>query len=165
MKYVARAFAIAAHEAVGQKRKFNGEPYYTHPLAVEAILAEYVSNEAMLAAASLHDVVEDTGVSIDVVRMVFGEEVAEFVLGLTNVSRKEDGNRAIRKAMDRNHTWDQSDKVQIIKCADIIHNMSDLAERDFGKQYAKEKLLLLDGMRIKDHPIWKRAWDICKSIA
>jgi (p)ppGpp synthase/HD superfamily hydrolase len=119
----------------------------------------------MLSAALLHDVVEDTGVSIDIVRMVFGEEIAEFVLGLTNISRKEDGNRPIRKAIDRNHTWDQSDNVQVIKCADIIHNMSDLAERDFGKQYAKEKLLLLEGMRIQDHPIWKRAKKVCESIA
>jgi len=164
LQYAAAAFCVAAHQSVGQKRKYNGEPYYTHPFAVAKILGEYVSGDAMLCAAYLHDTVEDTGVSIDNIETVFGEEVALLVLGLTNVSKHSDGNRAVRKAMDRNHTWDQSDKVQIIKCADVIHNMSDLVGTDFGKKYAREKLLLLEGMRIKDHPIWLRALDLCKSI-
>jgi (p)ppGpp synthase/HD superfamily hydrolase len=164
MKYIAEAFCIAAHEAIGQKRKYDGSPYYTHPVAVAAILSEYVSSDSMVAAAYLHDVVEDTAVTLEVITYVFGGVVAEYVAGLTNVSKKSDGNRAVRKALDRNHTWDQSDEVQIIKCADIIHNMSDLVATDFGKQYAKEKLLLLEGMRIQHHPIWTRAVNTCKSI-
>ena len=161
---MAKAFCVAAHQAVRQKRKYNGEPYYTHPFAVAKILSEYISSDALICAAYLHDTVEDTGVTIDDIDDVFGEEVAELVLGLTNISRPSDGNRAVRKAMERNHLWDQSDRVQIIKCADIIHTMSDLVGTHFGKQYAKEKLLLLDGMRIQEHKIWQRAYDVCKSI-
>lgn len=162
--YIAEAFCIAAHEAVKQKRKYDGTPYYTHPVAVAGILREYVSSEAMIAAACLHDVIEDTPIKYETILMVFGLEIADYVLGLTNVSKKSDGNRAIRKALDRNHIWDQSENVQIIKCADIIHNMSDLVATDFGKQYAKEKLLMLESMKIQYHPIWMRAVDTCKSI-
>ena len=164
LQYAAAAFCVAAHQAVEQKRKYNGEPYYTHPFAVAKILGEHTSSDVLLCAAYLHDTVEDTGVTIEDIETVFGEEVAEIVLGLTNISKPSDGNRAVRKAMERNHTWEQSDHVQIVKCADIIHNMSDLVGTDFGKKYSKEKILLLEGMRIQEHKIWQRAYDVCKSI-
>src|SRR3970282_341368 len=67
------AFSLAAHE--GQQRR-SGEPFIHHPLGVAQILAELRLDDATIAAALLHDVVEDTGAVIDQVRAQFGEEIA-----------------------------------------------------------------------------------------
>ena len=99
----AMIFATAAHEAVGQKRKYTGEPYIVHPAEVAMITIRLKGTPEMVAAAWLHDVVEDTQVSIDVVKMLFGDHVADLVGWLTDVSKPEDGNRAARKAIDRQH--------------------------------------------------------------
>src|SRR5690606_11405266 len=97
--YRAKLFATAAHHAVGQVRKYTGEPYISHPAEVVSILSEVEGvTKRMIAAAWLHDVVEDTGVPLSVIREHFGDEVAGLVEGLTDVSRPEDGNRAARKA-------------------------------------------------------------------
>lgn len=71
-------FATAAHAAVGQRRKYTGEPYIVHPLEVMALLRKHATRpvtDEMLAAAACHDVVEDTGVTIELIREVFGERV------------------------------------------------------------------------------------------
>ena len=100
----ARVFATAAHAAVGQTRKYTGEPYVVHPLEVANIVLSVGGTEAMVAAAMLHDVLEDTGVTFDLLEDEFGEEVAQLVLWLTDVSKPEDGNRSTRKALDRQHS-------------------------------------------------------------
>ena len=96
----ARLFATAAHSAVGQVRKYTGKPYICHPEHVLEILCEYIPEATvdMCAAALLHDVVEDTEITIDLIRENFGEIVANLVKELTDVSRPEDGNRATRKS-------------------------------------------------------------------
>ena len=100
----ARIFATAAHAAVGQVRKYTNEPYIVHPAEVVSIVRSVPHTPEMLAAAWLHDTVEDTDVTMEVVRAEFGDAVAELVGWLTDVSRPEDGNRAVRKARDREHT-------------------------------------------------------------
>jgi (p)ppGpp synthase/HD superfamily hydrolase len=87
----ARAFARAAHN--GQSRKYTGAPYIEHPIAVAGIAATVPHMPKKIGASLLHDVVKDTPVTIDAIRLGFGEEVADLVSDLTDLSRPEDGTR------------------------------------------------------------------------
>jgi (p)ppGpp synthase/HD superfamily hydrolase len=159
----AKLFAIAAHEAVGQKRKYSGQPYYTHPVAVASIVEEYGGNAEQIQAALLHDVVEDTNVTIDIIREHFGDTIADLVDWLTDTSKPEDGNRATRKAIDRKHIQKASQEAQFIKCADLIHNTECIIKNDkkFAVVYMEEKALLLDSMtKVHNTPIWNKAKEI-----
>lgn len=142
----ADAFADRAHAAVGQKRKYTGEDYIVHPREVAGIVATVPHTLAMLMAALLHDTVEDTDVTIEDVLAEFGSEVTDLVAGLTDVSKPSDGNRAVRKAIDRQHSADAIDQVQTIKLADLISNSRSILEHDaaFAKIYLHEKNLLLE---------------------
>lgn len=156
----ARIFATAAHAAVAQLRKYTNEPYIVHPAEVFAIVSTvHDATPEMLAAAWLHDVVEDTGVTIEVIKQVFGEEVAELVGWLTDVSRPEQGNRATRKAIDRAHTAMAPAQAQTIKLADLISNTKSIMQYDekFAKTYLAEKRLLLDVMTKGDAGLMARA--------
>src|SRR4051794_40734145 len=81
-----RAYAVAERHHQGQQRK-SGDPYITHPLAVATILAELGMTEATLAAALLHDTVEDTAYTLDELRADFGDEVAMLVDGVTKLDK------------------------------------------------------------------------------
>jgi (p)ppGpp synthase/HD superfamily hydrolase len=143
----ARMFATAAHAAVGQLRKYTFEPYIVHPAEVAATVATVPGHTPeMIAAAWLHDTVEDTGVTLELVRAEFGDEVAELVGWLTDVSRPDHGNRAARKAVDRAHTAAAPAAAQTIKLADLIANTRSIVEHDaeFARVYLKEKQLLLE---------------------
>ncbi len=144
----ARIFATAAHAAVSQVRKYTGAPYIVHPAEVAKIVSSVEHTDAMLAAAWLHDVVEDTGVTIEVIRAEFGAEVAELVGWLTDVSRPEDGNRASRKAIDRAHSAQAPAEAQTVKLADLISNSRSILVHDekFARTYLEEKKLLLEVM-------------------
>lgn len=142
----AKVFATAAHAAVGQTRKYTGEPYVVHPLEVAALVESVGGTEAMIAAALLHDVLEDTAVTVDVLEEQFGSEVADLVLWLTDVSKPEDGNRSTRKALDRQHSAAAPAAAQTVKVADLISNTRSIVAHDpgFAKVYIDEKRLLLD---------------------
>jgi (p)ppGpp synthase/HD superfamily hydrolase len=149
----ARVFATAAHAAVAQLRKYTNEPYIVHPAEVFSIVSTVDgATEEMLAAAWLHDVVEDTGVTNEVIREMFGDKVAELVGWLTDVSRPEQGNRATRKAIDRAHSAMAPAEAQTIKLADLISNTRSIMEHDvsFAKTYLEEKRLLLEVMNKGD---------------
>ncbi|MDR2908420.1 MAG: bifunctional (p)ppGpp synthetase/guanosine-3',5'-bis(diphosphate) 3'-pyrophosphohydrolase [Oscillospiraceae bacterium] len=126
--------AEAAHK--GQLRK-SGEPYISHPVAVAIILADLGMDTESLAAALLHDVVEDTEVSIDSVRKSFGEETARLVDGMTKLgkipfsSREEQQAENIRKMLI---AMAQDVRVIIIKLADRLHNMRTLDHMKEQKQ-------------------------------
>ena len=142
----AKVFATAAHAAVGQTRKYTGEPYVVHPMEVASIVESVGGTEAMVAAALLHDVLEDTGVTVDVLEEQFGSEVTDLVLWLTDISKPEDGNRSTRKALDRQHSAAAPAAAQTIKVADLISNSRSIVAHDpgFAKVYLEEKRLLLD---------------------
>jgi (p)ppGpp synthase/HD superfamily hydrolase len=144
----ARIFATAAHTAVAQLRKYTHEPYIVHPAEVAKIVSTVPHTPQMLAAAWLHDVVEDTGVTLETIRAEFGDEVATLVGWLTDVSRPEQGNRATRKAIDRAHSAMAPKEAQTIKLADLISNTRSIMEHDeaFAKTYLVEKRLLLEVM-------------------
>lgn len=155
----ARVFATAAHAACSQLRKYTYEPYIVHPAEVVSIVSTVEHTDAMLAAAWLHDVVEDTGVTLETVRAEFGEEVAELVGWLTDVSRPEQGNRATRKAIDRAHTAMAPAAAQTVKLADLISNTRSIMEHDeaFARTYLAEKKLLLEVMTKGDATLMARA--------
>ncbi len=158
MDLVSRAeqFATEAHARVGQVRKYTGEPYIEHPRAVVAIVRSVPHDEAMLAAAWLHDTVEDTGATFDDIESVFGQDVAMLVADLTDISTPSDGNRRSRKALDRAHTAKASPRAKTIKLADLINNSTSIIERDpeFAKVYLGEKQALLEVLREGDPLLW-----------
>jgi len=153
----AALFAADAHR--GQVRKYSGTPYMVHPAAVAYTVRTVTSNPHMIAAAYLHDVVEDTGVELRDIRRHFGERVARLVSDLTDVSVPEDGNRALRKAIDREHTAYGSPDAHTIKLADILDNLSDIQANDpwLAKVYMQEKMLLLPLLADGDSVLWARA--------
>jgi (p)ppGpp synthase/HD superfamily hydrolase len=155
----ARVFATAAHAAVGQVRKYTFEPYIVHPAEVAKIVRDAGGSEAMVAAAWLHDTVEDTGVTIETIRAEFGTEVAELVGWLTDVSRPEHGNRAHRKALDRAHSAAAPAEAQTVKLADLIANTRSIMAHDeaFAKTYLEEKRLLLAVMTKGDATLMAEA--------
>jgi (p)ppGpp synthase/HD superfamily hydrolase len=155
----ARTFATAAHAAVAQLRKYTNEPYIVHPAEVVQILKTRPHDPEMVAAAWLHDVVEDTGVSIEVIRAEFGSKVSDLVGWLTDVSRPEQGNRATRKAIDRAHTAAAPAEAQTIKLCDLISNTRSIVEHDaeFARVYLAEKRLLLEVMTKADPELMRRA--------
>jgi len=150
-------FATKAHE--GQVRKYTGEPYIVHPLEVAEIVKTVEHTEEMLMAAVLHDTVEDTDTTIEDIEREFGSVVAQLVEELTDVSKPEDGNRAFRKALDREHLAQASAQGQTIKVADLISNAASITEHDpnFAKVYMKEKALLLQVFDKADKNLLEKA--------
>ncbi len=150
-------FAQEAHR--GQVRKYTGEPYITHPIAVSEIVDTVSSDEEMIVAAILHDTVEDTDTTLDDIRDVFGLRVSLLVDDLTDVSQPGDGNRAIRKKKDLEHTAKASPDAKTIKLADLIHNTQSIVAKDpkFAKTYIAEKALLLEVLTEGNQELHKRA--------
>ena len=156
----AKMFATAAHAAIGQKRKYSGDDYIVHPQRVAAIVERHGGTDEMIAAAWLHDTVEDTDVTPILITKMFGVDVADIVEGLTDISLPEDGNRAKRKSIDRMHSANASTEAQFVKCADIVDNSWDIAENDlsFAKVYKSEVFLLLHALtKVKHTEIWEQA--------
>nr|WP_246480510.1 HD domain-containing protein [Motiliproteus sediminis] len=155
----ARAFAIAAHDAVNQRRKYSGAPYWVHPQAVAGRVAKVSDDQTMIAAAWLHDVLEDTPVTAPQLRSRFGDRVTSLVIDLTNISRYEDGNRAVRKRIDREHTARAQADAKTIKLADIIDNVSEIVDNDpgFARIYLVEKALQIEVLRDGDPRLFRQA--------
>ena len=155
----ARVFATAAHAAFGQVRNYTFEPYIVHPAEVVFIVSAVPHTNEMLCAAWLHDTVEDTGVSIVDIQVEFGNEVAHLVGWLTNVSKPEDGNRAFRKALDREHIAMAPAAAQTVKLADLISNSLGIMQHDpaFAKTYLEEKRLLLEVLTRGDATLMAKA--------
>ena len=155
----ADAFAAKAHSAINHKRKYTGDDYIVHPREVAAIVATVPHTPEMLAAALLHDTVEDTGVTIETIRAEFGAVVAGLVADLTDVSTPGGGNRAIRKGIDLAHTAGASPSAKTIKLADLLSNTASIVAHDpgFARVYLKEKAAMLDVMTDGDATLLARA--------
>lgn len=142
-------FAREAHESINQLRKFSKPgvitPYMVHPLRVSKILMRFTDDEEIIAASLLHDVVEDTPITNDTIRKTFGNRVADLVDEVTDISVPEDGSRATRKGIDRDHLASASPDGKMIKLADLIDNTSDIVKNSpkFAPLYLREKDALL----------------------
>lgn len=150
---VARLIAEVAHGATGQKRKYSGEDYVTHPMAVAEIVAEYTDCEYAYAAALLHDVIEDTFITEEKLIALLtkyhsvyaASQVVPIVLGVTKVSVPEDGIRAVRRALDHEHFAGGCTKSQLVKVADSLHNVKNMGVMDdgFRERYIPEKRIMV----------------------
>ncbi|MGL5858731.1 MAG: RelA/SpoT family protein [Angustibacter sp.] len=119
---IERAYAVAERCHRGQLRK-SGDPYITHPLAVTTILAELGMTEATLAAALLHDTVEDTDYTLDALRADFGDEVAMLVDGVTKLDKVAYGEAAEAETVRKMVVAMARDiRVLVIKLCDRLHN-------------------------------------------
>tara|TARA_A100001388_G_scaffold190124_1_gene143038 strand:+ start:1638 stop:2147 length:510 start_codon:yes stop_codon:yes gene_type:complete len=159
----AKMLAGKAHE--GQMRKYSGTPYIVHPIEVATIVQSVDHTDEMIAAALLHDVVEDTEYTVADISKEVSPKVAELVEGLTDVSKPEDGNRKTRKAMDKDHLAKQSAEVQTIKLADVISNSQDIKANDpsFAKVYIEEMKALLEVLDKGDKTLYAKAKEIVYS--
>ena len=159
----AKMLAGKAHE--GQFRKYSGLPYIVHPIEVATIVQTVEHSEEMIAAALLHDVVEDTDYSFEDIAKEVSPEVADLVKGLSDVSKPEDGNRKVRKAIDKDHLAEQNAEVQTIKLADVISNSQDIKANDpkFAKVYIEEMKALLEVLTKGDNTLYAKAKEIVYS--
>lgn len=140
----ARALTFAARAHDGQKRKYTGAPYITHPQAVAETVRSVPHTEEMIAAALLHDVVEDCGVPIATIKEEFGESVCDLVNWLTGPP-PGGLSRAERKGKDLIRLGLAPAEAQTIKLADLIDNGRSIAKHDtdFARVYLEEKRALL----------------------
>ena len=133
---VARAYRVSAQAHRGQKRE-SGDDYVSHSVAVATILAEQQMDSTTIAAALLHDVVEDSDVSLEDIRRTFGPEVADLVDGLTKLSTLTFRSTAEEQAENYRKlllSIAKDARVIIIKLADRLHNMRTLEHLDGEKQ-------------------------------
>ncbi|HVM53277.1 MAG TPA: bifunctional (p)ppGpp synthetase/guanosine-3',5'-bis(diphosphate) 3'-pyrophosphohydrolase [Acidimicrobiales bacterium] len=133
---ISRAYATAANAHAGQIRN-SGEPYVEHPLAVATIVAELGLDDVSIAAALLHDAVEDTAVSIEEITSTFGAEVASIVDGVTKLDRISFDSREAQQAASMRKmlvAMAKDLRVLIIKLADRLHNMRTIAAMPTWKQ-------------------------------
>jgi GTP pyrophosphokinase len=160
---IERAHAFSARAHAGQRRA-SGEEFVQHPLAVALILSELEMDAVTIAAAMLHDVVEDTGISLLEVQSEFGPEVALLVDGVTKLGRLE----------FRSHVEEQADnlrkmffamaedlRVIIIKLADRLHNMRTLGHLPPERQrlFAQETLEIFAPLAHR-LGIWRFKWEL-----
>lgn len=147
----AAKLASMAHK--NQERKYTGEPYIVHPIAVATTVYRYGGSSDMIAAAFLHDVLEDTDVPYRDIQQWTNQKVANMVNRLTDFG--EGKNRKERVA---NYTRQLSaawPEVQTIKCADIMDNAPCIARHDpkFADTYLAEKMAQAQAMTMADDKI------------
>jgi GTP diphosphokinase / guanosine-3',5'-bis(diphosphate) 3'-diphosphatase len=162
-EWLMRVYELAGAAHQGQRR-VSGESYIEHPLAVAGILADLEVDHQTIAAALLHDVVEDTSVTSEQVSAQFGDEVARLVEGVTKLTRipyqsKEDAQVENLRKMFLAMAKDI--RVIIIKLADRLHNMRTLGSLTATKQQAIARETLDIYAPIAHRlGIWKIKWEI-----
>jgi len=168
---VARAYARAAAAHQGQVRA-SGEPYIQHSLAVAEILADLRLDSRTIMAGLLHDVVEDTPVTLDEIRQEFGDEVASLVDGVTKLGQLDElgrskegshGQTDVRAESLRKMFLAMVDdvRVMLIKLADRLHNMRTLGAmpEDKRKRTARETLEIFAPLANR-LGIWQMKWEL-----
>ncbi|MEE8161246.1 MAG: bifunctional (p)ppGpp synthetase/guanosine-3',5'-bis(diphosphate) 3'-pyrophosphohydrolase [Acidobacteriota bacterium] len=128
LELLRKAYIFSAREHKGQVRQ-SGEPYLSHPLEVANILAEMKLDVACVSVGLLHDVVEDTLTTVDVIEEYFGEDVAHMVDGVTKISQIQFSSKRQKQAENfRKLMLAMVDDIRVIliKLADRLHNMRTL---------------------------------------
>jgi (p)ppGpp synthase/HD superfamily hydrolase len=152
-----------------QIRKYSGDPYYTHLFRVSDTVKEIGGDEAMIMAALLHDVLEDTPTNdielISELEMIvdpqMARDIVNLVIELTDVYIKEnfpEMNRKARKEMEAKRLGEVSSRAQTIKYADLLDNGEDIMKNDpsFGRVYLREKERILNYMRNGDKYLYNK---------
>ena len=123
-------FAVKAHE---NQKRYSGDPYVIHPVAVANILTELKLDSATIATGLLHDTIEDTHATYQTIKDEFGEEVADLVEGVTKISELE--NQATANSRAENFrkliiATSKDIRVLLVKIADRLHNMRTISSID-----------------------------------
>jgi (p)ppGpp synthase/HD superfamily hydrolase len=153
----AQSFAHAAHDSIKQVRKYTGEPYWVHTDAVAAVVAAHSDNEFAIAAAHLHDTLEDVpSVTVAVLLNKFPKEVVNMVVELTDQFTKENYpklNREQRKAQEAARIARISPDSKTIKLADLFDNTKSITQHDpdFAVCYLREKERVITGLAEGDY--------------
>jgi len=138
-RVVERAYETAAYLHRDQSRR-SGEPYITHPVAVATILADLGMTAPTLAAALLHDTVEDCGYALDALREDFGDEIAMLVDGVTKLDKVRYGEASAAETVRKMVVAMARDiRVLVIKLGDRLHNMRTLRHMSDEKQQQKAR--------------------------
>lgn len=157
---VVRADEFAAYAHRNQLRKTGG-PYIVHPRRVAQVVSEVPgATYQMVAAALLHDVVEDTDITLSEIAGVFGLTIASMVLGLTSQFKDPSlGNRHQRAMLEAGRLSQQPAEVQTVKAGDILSNAEGLSAlpTSFVQVYIPEKLHQLDMLYLADPGLVSRA--------
>ncbi len=134
---IAKAYHFAEQAHAGQVRK-NGDPYIVHPMTVASILTELMIDPPTIAAALLHDTVEDVErVTVDTIQREFGEEIARLVDGVTKLSKLDFADREEQQAESLRKmilAMSKDIRVVLIKLADRLHNMRTLKFQSAERQ-------------------------------
>lgn len=128
MALICNAFQFAYELHEGQRRA-SGEPYIAHPVAVAGLLRDLGGSSSMVAAGFLHDVVEDTDVTLEELEQRFGEDVSRLVEGVTKLSKFNFSSKTERQAENFRRMFlamAQDIRVIVVKLADRLHNMRTL---------------------------------------
>jgi guanosine-3',5'-bis(diphosphate) 3'-pyrophosphohydrolase len=161
----ARRFAELAHGLVlnsqgelGQRRKGTNEPYTKHLSEVAKLVSESGGDEAQVAAAWLHDVVEDTPIPLGYLRVVFGSDVTQLVEELTDKLTKQNYpglNRRQRKAKEGERLSKISERAKTIKYADFLSNLESVSVLgpSFGEVYTREVAEAISSMHGGDESL------------
>ena len=149
----AEIFAIAAHEAVTDKRKYTGEPASVHHRAVAERLKALGYDDETVAAGWLHDVIEDTGVTQEVLRQFFSQKTCDIVFYSTQVAFKGDGTRKERSTANNLHYATGIEESQSLKLCDSMDNTPSMTYHNpkFAQTYVREKYHL-HSLMTKAHP-------------
>lgn len=142
LSVIERAYTVAERAHRGQKRR-SGEPYITHPIAVAQILADLGVAPVVIAAALLHDTVEDTDYTLEQLTDDFGEEIAMLVDGVTKLDKVKYGDSAQAETVRKMVVAMSKDiRVLVIKLADRLHNARTwgFVPGDSAKRKAQETL-------------------------
>jgi (p)ppGpp synthase/HD superfamily hydrolase len=163
----AKEWAHAAHDSIGQKRKYGGENYWVHTDRVADDLKEAGESEEVQAAGHLHDVLEDvadknSGYNEDAMRKEFGDVITNLVLEVTNVYTKENYpnlNRSKRKHLEHDRLKNISKEGKSVKLADIKDNVEGVIDDDvgFGKVFVFEKSQLLVYLSDGNNTLYRKA--------
>lgn len=150
------AIMYAELKHAGQVRKFSGEPYVNHPVRVAKTLSAYTTDYSILAAAVLHDTLEDTDTTIEDLVRLFGDRVANLVKALTNDPEE------IKRVGKTQHLLEKmakmDDETLLIKLADRLDNVQDVtfdptSERyEWSQKYADQTQTLLESLETRESP-------------
>lgn len=148
----AHHFATQAHSRIEQRRAQTGRAHDLHLKNVVDLVRSVSDDPEMVSAAWLHDTVGDTSATLEDIERAFGQEVAELLADLTEVSKPGDGDRAARWVIELEHTAQASQRAKTVKMADIIATSREMRSSDprFARVYLSEATALLEVLQDGD---------------
>ncbi|NJO85950.1 MAG: HD domain-containing protein, partial [Synechococcaceae cyanobacterium RM1_1_27] len=160
---IRRAFWFGHRLHQGQKRR-SGEPYIAHPIAVATLLRDLGADAETIAAGFLHDVIEDTDITAEMLSTEFGSEVSALVDGVTKLSKYNFSSKTAQQAENFRRMFlamAKDIRVIVVKLADRLHNMRTLEfmPEDKQKQIAEETMQIFAPLANR-LGIWHFKWEL-----